>query len=284
MMADGPDASIVLFGDGQDWHGRSLRARLQEARDHAADASRSTACGFSTETTTGLAIPDLGDPLPKGAFVRFVPGGSFEEVTLYLGVLHALRELGVTVWNDARAIERCVDKSTTTFFLQRDRDPDAADLRLASIRDEARAIAAARARARGKSSCRSRCSARKGKGLRLIATPADLAPPEEVNGVYYLQEFVPPAQAPSSGLADLRVPGRVVASMIRHGTSWITNIKQGARAKAAIASAGADRSRGTCGVLRRRRLCRGRHHPGADGRFSRARGELDAGVEWACSR
>ncbi len=32
-------------------------------------------------------------------------------------MLHALRELGVTVWNDARAIERCVDKSTTTFFL-----------------------------------------------------------------------------------------------------------------------------------------------------------------------
>ncbi len=52
--------------------------------------------------------------------MRFVPGGSFEEVTLYLGVLHALRELGVTVWNDARAIERCVDKSTTTFFLQRE--------------------------------------------------------------------------------------------------------------------------------------------------------------------
>ena len=49
----------------------------------------------------------------------FVPGGSFEQVTTYLGVLHALRELGVTVWNDARAIERCVDKSTTTFFLHK---------------------------------------------------------------------------------------------------------------------------------------------------------------------
>ena len=78
------------------------------------------ACGFSTETASGLAIPGLGDRLPEGAFVRFVPGGTFEEVTLYLGVLHALRELGVTVWNDARAIERCVDKSTTTFFLQRE--------------------------------------------------------------------------------------------------------------------------------------------------------------------
>jgi glutathione synthase/RimK-type ligase-like ATP-grasp enzyme len=30
--------------------------------------------------------------------------------------------------------------------------------------------------------------------------------------------------------------GRVVASMIRHGSSWITNIKQGARAEPAIPS------------------------------------------------
>ena len=34
-----------------------------------------------------------------------------------------------------------------------------------------------------------------GKGLRLIAALSDLAPPDEVSGVYYLQEFVPPAQA-----------------------------------------------------------------------------------------
>ena len=49
--------------------------------------------------------------------MRAVAAGSFEEVTRRLGVLHALRELGVPVWNDARAIERCVDKSTTSFLL-----------------------------------------------------------------------------------------------------------------------------------------------------------------------
>ena len=63
-----------------------------------------------------------------------------------------------------------------------------------------------------------------------------LASPEEVNGVYYLQEFIPPAQAHHQDWRIFVCQGRVVASMIRHGTSWITNIKQGARAKAAIAS------------------------------------------------
>ena len=107
-----------MFGDGKDWHGRSL-SRAFKRRGITPLLVPLNACGFSTETATGLSIPGLGDRLPEGAFVRFVPGGTFEEVTLYLGVLHGLRELGVTVWNDARAIERCVDKSTTTFFLQR---------------------------------------------------------------------------------------------------------------------------------------------------------------------
>jgi glutathione synthase/RimK-type ligase-like ATP-grasp enzyme len=70
----------------------------------------------------------------------------------------------------------------------------------------------------------------------LLSSPADLAPEEEVNGAYYLQEFVPPAQAHHQDWRIFVCAGRVVAAMIRHGTSWITNIKQGARAKAAIAN------------------------------------------------
>ena len=172
--------------------------------------------------------------MPEGAFVRFVPGGTFEEVTLYLGVLHALRELGVTVWNDARAIERCVDKSTTTFFLQRAGLPTPRTFAHVN-RAEAETIVSSLL-AEGRRLVQKPLFGAQGKGLRLISAPGDLASPEEVNGVYYLQEFIPPAQAHHQDWRIFVCQGRVVASMIRHGTSWITNIKQGARAKAAIAS------------------------------------------------
>jgi tetrahydromethanopterin:alpha-L-glutamate ligase len=233
-MADrAANPAIVLFGDGRDWHGRSL-LRAFKRRGLTPLLAPLNCCGFSTATVTGLAIPGLGDRLPEGAFVRFVPGGSFEEVTLYLGVLHALRELGVTVWNDARAIERCVDKSTTTFFLQRAGIPTPRTF--AGVgRVEAEEIASAVLGEGGKLVQKPLFGAQ-GKGLRLIASLADLAPPEEVNGVYYLQEFVPPAQEQHQDWRILVCAGKVVASMIRHGSSWITNIKQGARAKAAIAS------------------------------------------------
>ncbi|MEJ2343497.1 MAG: BON domain-containing protein, partial [Gemmatimonadales bacterium] len=75
------DATIVLFGDGRDWHGKSL-ARAFKRHGIAPLSTPLNACGFSTETATGLFIPGLGDRLPEGAFVRFIPGGSFETVTL----------------------------------------------------------------------------------------------------------------------------------------------------------------------------------------------------------
>src|SRR5260370_24241683 len=71
------------------------------------------ACGFDTESPSGLNIAGFGGRLPSAVLVRSMAGGSFEAVTLRLGILHALRENGVPVVNDARAIERCVDKSTT---------------------------------------------------------------------------------------------------------------------------------------------------------------------------
>jgi tetrahydromethanopterin:alpha-L-glutamate ligase len=234
MRADAAnEAAIVMFGDGKDWHGRSL-SRAFKRRGITPLIVPLNACGFSTETATGLSIPGLGDRLPEGAFVRFVPGGSFEEVTLYLGLLHGLRELGVTVWNDARAIERCVDKSTTTFFLRRAGIPTPRTFARAG-RAEVEQIAASLL-AEGRKLVQKPLFGAQGKGLRLIASFADLSSPEEVNGVYYLQEFVEPAQAHHQDWRLFVCQGRVIASMIRHGSSWITNIKQGARAKVAIAS------------------------------------------------
>jgi tetrahydromethanopterin:alpha-L-glutamate ligase len=225
--------AIVLFGDGRDWHGRSLLRAFKRRGIKPLVAPLAT-CGFSTETATGLAIPGLGDHRPEAAFVRFVPGGSFEQVTAYLGVLHGLRELGVTVWNDARAIERCVDKSTTTFFLQKAGLPTPATF-TAVTRSAAEEIARTALRD-GHKLVQKPLFGAQGKGLRLIADPDDLSPPDEVNGVYHLQEFVPPTHAQHQDWRIFICAGRVVASMIRHGAHWITNIKQGARAKAAIAS------------------------------------------------
>ena len=200
---------ILLFCERKKWHGRRV-AQALKARGLEPLTVPLGACGLTTATKTGLAIPGLGDRLPKGALVLFVPGGSVEQVTLYLGVLHALRELGVTVWNDARAIERCVDKSTTTFFLQRVGIPTPWTWTGGS-RHEALAVAKAKL-AEGHKLVQKPLFGAQGEGLRLIERVEDLAPEEEVAGAYYLQEFVAREDGP---YCDWRL-------FVSGGPSWIT--------------------------------------------------------------
>ena len=68
-----------------------------------------------------VVVPGFDRRMPDGVFVRGVPGGSLDEVVFYLDVLHALQSLGVPVYNDARAIERTVDKGMTSFLLRQAR-------------------------------------------------------------------------------------------------------------------------------------------------------------------
>jgi RimK family alpha-L-glutamate ligase len=158
-------------------------------------------------------------------------GGSFEAVTKRLGVLHALRELGVLVWNDARAIERCVDKSTTSFLLARAGIPTPPTW-TTETRESACTIVlreAAQAPLVLKPLFGSQ-----GRGLRLIRTPQELPQPDAMKGVYYLQRFMGVDQG---GFRDFRLlvsQGRVVAAMARHAPTWITNVKRGGKPVVAV--------------------------------------------------
>src|SRR5215472_9223078 len=96
-----PRVAIVI--DRADWHTGEL-ARALRALGVAAVPMRLEASAFDTGSPSGLHLDGFGAAVPDAVFVRTVAGGSFESVTLRLGILHALRELGVLMWNDARAI------------------------------------------------------------------------------------------------------------------------------------------------------------------------------------
>jgi len=117
---DGPASQPIvgLVVDRIDWHAREVASALA-ARSFGSAPIRLHLCGFATQSASGLSIDGFGKSLPDAVIVRSMSGGTFEAVTLPLGILHALRERGIMVWNDARAIERCVDESMTSFLLSR---------------------------------------------------------------------------------------------------------------------------------------------------------------------
>jgi tetrahydromethanopterin:alpha-L-glutamate ligase len=241
---------IVLFvedGSG-DWHARRLK-KAMEARGASVITTTLSSCAFDTSCASGLDIPGFDGGLPDGAFVRSVSTGTLEQITLRLGILHALRESGVRVWNDARAIERCVDKSTATFLFQK-----------AGLATPPTRVVETRARAHAHLTADPRPFVLKplfgsqGNGVRRAHNADELPAPEEVGDVYYMQHYL---RAPDATLfEDWRVfvsKGRLLSAMVRRGKSWITNVHQGAEpiahdpcdemsalALAAVAAIGAD--------------------------------------------
>jgi tetrahydromethanopterin:alpha-L-glutamate ligase len=244
---------IAILTEEPGWHGaelrRALEARGARVRFASLRAGRLDLAGADPP----IVFPGLDEELPDGVMVRDVPGGTLEQVVLRLDLLHALRELGVPVYNDARAIERTVDKAMTSFLLRRAGLPT-----LATCVTESGAQAASFLLAEtdsGHEVVAKPLFGSLGVGLRRLGPGADLPSMEECGGVWYLQRYVDTG-AGGQGSRDLRVlvvGGKAVAAMIRHGAGWVSNVAQGARcepcpldselealAPAACAAVGAD--------------------------------------------
>jgi RimK family alpha-L-glutamate ligase len=219
------DPRIVIITDEPGWHGRELK-RVFAARGHPGEYVSSMACHFDLAGALPRIVIPTFDLPPSGVFVRGVPGGTLEQVILRLDVLHALRELGVLVYNDARAIERTVDKAMTSFLLKRAGLPTP-ETWVCESPTQARAIAIAQA-GRGRRLLAKPLFGSQGIGVRLIETPSDLADDEGLNGVYYLQAFV---EKLGNEWCDLRVfvvDGQAIAGMYRRNARhWLTNRAQG---------------------------------------------------------
>lgn len=192
-------------------------------------------CGFDIGGAShGLRLPGFGEDLPNAAIVRFISAGTFEEVTARLGILHALESLGVPVCNSPVAIERCVDKASTSFHVARHGLPTPRTW--VSDDPETAATIVKREAGAGAPLVLKPLFGAQGRGLRLLESPDDLPPPDHVAGLYYLQRYIASGEGGAKqGWRDWRVlvcDGRPIAAMCRHGKNWVTNIRQGGRAEA----------------------------------------------------
>ncbi len=231
---------VAIATDEIGWHTRQLQAALRErgALGRCVDLED---CRIDTGAAWhGLVIPGFGTELPDAVLVRGIAGGSFEQVTKRLGVLHALRELGVPVYNDARAIERSVDKSMTSVLLHAAGVPTPPTWAMESAAQAQRLVM--RESAAGHALVLKPLFGSQGKGLQLVGRVDGVHRPlPELKGLYgslaYLQRFIAPIAPPGAPGFDWRVlviGGRAVTAMKRVSTHWVHNVKQGARCEPAV--------------------------------------------------
>lgn len=224
---------IIVFSDNTGWHEERLLKAF--ARRHAAArvvSLRDCSLGHGAGPG-GLHIPGCEDGrLPDGVLVRAVPDGTFEQVSLRLDLLHVLEECGVEVYNPARSIERTVDKAMTSHLLLRAGIPTPATWVCESVR-------AARHMVREQLALGERLVLKPlfgncGRGLILVDQPDRLPEEEAVEGVYYLQRFVPQEQEGGRDWRIFVIHGHAVAAMERVSGNWITNRARGGQCLPAV--------------------------------------------------
>lgn len=221
---------IAIITDDPGWHGRELCRAFAE-RNCAAEYVSLTNCRLQVDgSSLPVLIPGFEDVLPDAVFVRGVPGGSLEEVVFYLDVLHALKILGVPVYNDGRAIEASVDKGMTSFLLKNAGLPTPMTW---VLRDRDHALAIAERELSGGHYLISKpLFGSQGEGIRRIEKSTDLLWLTSSRGIYYLQRFV---ECEGEGYSDVRVfviNGKAIAAMRRRGISWLNNVARGASCEA----------------------------------------------------
>ncbi len=217
---------IAIFTDDPGWHGARLKRAFAARRVDSCYASL-TACRLNLDgSDPSIAIPGFAESLPAGAFVRGVPGGSLEQVTFYLDILHGLKLLGIPVYNDAHAIERTVDKGMTSFLLRQAGLPTPPAW-VVNSREDAQDLAK-REIDQGHQIVSKPLFGSQGEGLQRHQKTEDLEFLAESNGVFYLQRFVHCGEQ-SHDFRVFVIRGKTVAAMRRCGQSWLNNVAQGGR-------------------------------------------------------
>lgn len=228
----GPVRRVAIMTDEVGWHTRQLQRALRERGVEGRCLDLADCRVDTTHAWHGLVLPGFGRGLPDAVIVRGIAGGSFEQVTRRLGILHALRDLGVPVYNDARAIERSVDKAMTTVLLHQAGVPTPASWALESAEEAQRLVM--REGAAGRTLVLKPLFGSQGKGLQQVGSVDGRHVPlpplaRGHGGLAYLQRFVAPLGAPGHDWRVLVIGGRAFAAMRRVSEHWVHNVAQGAR-------------------------------------------------------
>lgn len=209
------------------WHGialsdafarRGLEAVFVELQDCMIDLSGQQ---------PRIRIPHFSTP-PALAFIRGIAAGTLQQVITRLNILHILRMQGTYIYNDAKAIERTVDKGMTSFLLMHHGIPTPATW-VCESRQQAHAIIQTQLQQHNALVIKPLFGSQ-GQGVRLITRQDALPLPRDmfVDGVYYLQQMVHTGQH-NYDYRVFVVNHQAVAAMQRSGEGWLHNVARGAQ-------------------------------------------------------
>ncbi len=160
-------------------------------------------------------------------FVRYIPGGSLEEIVHYLNILRSLEMNGCNVINTATQIERTVDKSLTSLIL-RDHNIDTPDTWV--FRGDNHLYEKVEKLLEKNTLIYKPLFGSQGENIVKIRNINDLKKINNNTNIFYLQKFI--ETEPSHDYRVLIISNsknQKVYSMARYGKTFINNVSAGAK-------------------------------------------------------
>ena len=179
--------------------------------------------------TNETILENQGERLPKidNVIVRYIPGGTLEEIVFYLNILKVFESMNVRVVNNARSIESTVDKLYTSYLLNKNEIKCPETYIFRGQKAASRFIS--------KYNFKSKLIYKplfgsQGDNIRLIERPSDLEKIENETNIYYLQEYL--ENSPNYDYRVLVINNNDNIKyfyMTRYGETFINNFSKGAK-------------------------------------------------------
>lgn len=219
--------NIPIFTDEAGWQGNQLKSAFAKHGVKGVFVSLQDCVIDLSEQRPQIHIPGFTS-IPKAVFVRGVAGGTLPQVITRLNVLHMLKMHGVKIYNDVKAIERTVDKAMTSFLLRKN-GVTTPSTWVCESRVQA-TVARQWAEKNQQQLVIKPLFGSQGQGVRKLPANEPLPVPmlQHVDGVYYLQQLIEPADV-AHDFRVFVVANQVIAAMKRVGSGWVSNVAAGGR-------------------------------------------------------
>ena len=228
-VINGKKGEVIIFSDEIGWHIDQLQVGFSLLGVKTKILNLSSIGIFIDCAKDNFVMRNFNTNLGC-CFVRGIEGGTLEQITRRLAILHQLEFLGFPIVNSGKGIENSVDKCMTSFLL-RMHDISTPDCWVLEDRKSSFKLIN-RLLDDGRSLVIKPIFGSQGVNVTLIKekikNETDLE--RRINfakGVYYIQEFVEPI---GGFLRDFRVfvvNDEVIAAMERKGQGWVHNVAKG---------------------------------------------------------
>ena len=216
---------LIILTDKNGWHCRQLK-NSAEKRGFDVYVEDLKNLSLHIENNDHHVLDSKNQKIAfSNIFVRYVPGGSLEEIVHYLNILRSLRLSGCNVINTATQIEKTVDKSLTSLIL-RDNNISTPDTWV--LRGDDQLYEKVDKLLKKNILIYKPLFGSQGENIVKIKNIDDLKKIDNSTNIYYLQKFI--ETKPSHDYRVLVISNtknRKMYSMARYGKTFINNVSAG---------------------------------------------------------